>query len=228
MKYYVLKDGRILTDISLIGDQEYVELNSYPYPEYIDGKIKVVTGVQEGELVYTYKDIPEPPEPQPTQLDRIETQLNKSLDEIRAEGAAAASVNLITVGAEMTKALAAAKMDVPATAGTFAEQWDEWTPDEKTATAKSLWQYKGVGYQARTDIQKIEVYAPDVATNNYAVRPIPDINGIFPGVLNMDVSIGMKVRDWEDGKVYLCYANPITSLQWAPHNVPASFELYEG
>lgn len=227
MKYYVLKDGRILTDISLIGDQEYVELNSYPYPEYIDGKIKVVTGVQEGELVYTYKDIPEPPEPQPTQLDRIETQLNKSLDEIRAEGAAAASVNLITVGAEMTKALAAAKMDVPATAGTFAEQWDEWTLDEKTATAKSLWQYKGVGYQARTDIQKIEVYAPDVATNNYAVRPIPDVNGVYPGMINMDVSIGMKVRDWEDGKVYICYANPITSLQWAPHNVPASFELYE-
>lgn len=168
------------------------------------------------------------PEPQPTQLDRIETQLNKSLDEIRAEGAAVASVNLMAVGAEMTKALAAAKMDVPATAGTFAEEWDEWTPDEKTATAKSLWQYKGVGYQARTDIQKIEVYAPDVATNNYAVRPIPDVNGISPGVLNMDVSIGMKVRDWEDGKVYICYANPITSLQWAPHNVPASFELYEG
>lgn len=169
-----------------------------------------------------------PPKPQPTQLDRIEEQLNKSLDEIRAEGAAVASVNLMAVGAEMTRVMAAAKMDVPATAGTFAEEWDEWTPDEKTATAKSLWQYKGVGYQARTDIQKIEVYAPDVATNNYAVRPIPDVNGIFPGVLNMDVSIGMKVRDWEDGKVYVCYANPITSLQWAPHNVPASFELYEG
>ena len=169
-----------------------------------------------------------PPVPQPTQLDRIEEQLNKSLDEIRAEGAAVASVNLMTVGAEMTKAMATAKMDVPATAGTFAEQWDEWTADSKTAADKSLWQYKGVGYQARTDIKKIEVYAPDVATNNYAVRPIPDVNGVYPGMLNMDVSIGMKVRDWEDGKVYICYANPIKSLQWAPHNVPSSFELYEG
>lgn len=139
-----------------------------------------------------------------------------------------ASVNLMAVGAEMTRALASAKMDVPATAGTFAEQWDEWTADGKTADAKSLWKYKGVGYQARTDVQKIDVYSPDKATNNYAVRPIPDMNGIFPGVLNMDVSIGMRVRDWEDGKVYICYANPITSLQWAPHNVPASFELYEG
>lgn len=173
----------------------------------------------------------EPPEPEPTkktQLDRIEKQLNKSFDEIRAEGAAAASVQLLAVGAELTEALAAAKMDVPATAGTFAEEWDEWTPDEKTATAKSLWQYKGVGYQARTDIQKIEVYAPDVAANNYAVRPIPDVNGIYPGMINMDVSIGMKVRDWEDGQVYICYANPITSLQWAPHTVDSSFKLYEG
>lgn len=166
-------------------------------------------------------------ETEETQLDRIEKQLNKSLDEIRAEGAAAASINLMAVGAEMTMAMASAKMDVPATAGTFAKQWDEWTPDEKTATAKSLWQYKGVGYQARTDIQKIEVYAPDVATNNYAVRPIPDVNGIYPGMINMDVSIGMKVRDWEDGKVYICYANPITSLQWAPHTVDSSFKLYE-
>lgn len=174
--------------------------------------------------------IPEPePEPsQPTQLDRIETAMNHTLDEIRAEGAAAASVQLLAVGAELTEALAAAKMDVPATAGTFAGSWKEWTADGQTATAKSLWQYQGIGYQARTDIQKIEVYAPDKATNNYAVRPIPDANGIFPGMLNMDVSIGMKVRDWEDGKVYLCYANPITSLQWAPHSVPASFEWYEG
>lgn len=75
MKYYVLKDGRILTDISLIGEEEYVELDSYPYPEYVNDKIKVVTGVKDGELVYTYMDIPVPepePEPQPTQLDRIE------------------------------------------------------------------------------------------------------------------------------------------------------------
>lgn len=206
------------------------------YPPDIDGNpVFAVETTEETEVgMYYHEDtgnfdfeFPEP-ETEETQLDRIEKQLNKSLDEIRAEGAAVASVNLMAVGAEMTKALAAAKMDVPATAGTFAEEWDEWTPDEKTATAKSLWQYKSVGYQARTDIQKIEVYAPDVAINNYAVRPIPDMNGIFPGVLNMDVSIGMKVRDWEDGKVYICYANPIISLQWAPHNVPASFELYEG
>lgn len=30
---------------------------------------------------------PEPPEPDPTQLDRIEAQLNKTQDEVRQEGA---------------------------------------------------------------------------------------------------------------------------------------------
>lgn len=30
---------------------------------------------------------PEPPEPEPTQLDRMEAQLNKTQDEIRQEGA---------------------------------------------------------------------------------------------------------------------------------------------
>lgn len=135
--------------------------------------------------------------------------------------------NMKQTGAEMTQAIADSGNDVPATAGTFAEKWSEWTADGKTAVAKSLWLYKGIGYQARTDIQKIEAYAPDLATNNYAVRPIPDAKGIYPMTINMDVSIGMKVRG-EDGLVYECYANPITSLQYQPSDVPSSFRLYEG
>lgn len=130
-------------------------------------------------------------------------------------------------GAEMTQAIADSGNDVPATAGAFAEKWNEWTADGETAAAKSLWKYKGIGYQARTAVQKIDAYAPDLAVNNYAVRPIPDANGIYPATINMDVSIGMKVRG-EDGLVYECYANPITSLQWQPKDVPSSFRLYEG
>lgn len=224
---YLTKDGRQFLNKDDIEDgMEFIEIPDFIDVKEEDGYIIHVVGFENGEPKYQ-KDKIVIPEPEETQLDRIEKQLNKSIDEIRAEGAAAASINLMAVGAEMTKAMATAKMDVPATAGTFADEWDEWTADEKTADAKSLWKYKGVGYQARTEIQKIDVYAPDKATNNYAVRPIPDVNGIFPGMLNMDVSIGMKVRDWEDNKVYICYANPITSLQWAPHSVPASFELYE-
>lgn len=130
-------------------------------------------------------------------------------------------------GTAMTEAVAIAGADVPATAGLYAEKWPVWEADGEIAKAKSLWFYNGIGYQARTDIQKIEVYAPDLAPNNYAVRPIPDKYGVYPTIMNMDVSIGMKVRG-EDGLVYECYANPITSLQWQPKDVPASFRPYEG
>ncbi|WP_458463220.1 hypothetical protein [Paenibacillus sp.] len=133
---------------------------------------------------------------------------------------------LKTTGAEMTQAIADSGNDVPATAGTFAEGWTEWVADGENAVAKSLWFYNGIGYQTRTEIQKTKAYAPDLAVNNYAVRPIPDADGIYPTVMNMDVSIGMKLRG-DDGKVYECYANPITSLQWQPYNVPSSFRLVE-
>jgi hypothetical protein len=41
---------------------------------------------------------PEPPEPEPTQLDRMEAQLNKSQDEIRQEGADMVMEELIRRG----------------------------------------------------------------------------------------------------------------------------------
>lgn len=171
---------------------------------------------------------PEPePIPEPTQLDRIETALNRTQNEIREEGAAIATAAILPMGAAMTFALADAGVEMPAVAGVFAEEWQNWTADGETAAAKSLWKYNGIGYQARTAIQKIEQYAPNKAPNNYAVRPIPDVLGVFPTVMNMDVSVGMKLRG-EDGKVYECYANPITSLQWQPGEVPASFRLIEG
>lgn len=130
-------------------------------------------------------------------------------------------------GATATKVMAEKGMEVPASAGIFAEAWDDWSADGEIAKVGSLWKYKGIGYQARTAIQKIEAYAPDIVVNNYAVRPIPDPEGIYPVVMNMDVSVGMKLRD-DNGRIYECYANPITSLQWQPADVPSSFRLIEG
>ena len=129
-------------------------------------------------------------------------------------------------GATATLAMAEKGIEVPASAGIFADAWEEWTADGATAAVGSLWKYKGVGYQARTAIQKIETYAPDLAVNNYAVRPIPDAEGIYPVVMNMDVSVGMKLRD-DNGLLYECYANPITSLQGQPTELPASFRPVE-
>lgn len=129
-------------------------------------------------------------------------------------------------GTAMTEAVATAGADVPATAGLYAENWTPWEETGELIDAKSLRLYKGCGYQARVAVWARADQAPDVATNEWAVRPIPDKYGIFPTTINMDVSIGMKVRG-EDGLVYVCYANPITSLQWQPAELPASFQLVE-
>lgn len=130
-------------------------------------------------------------------------------------------------GAVMTEAVAATGADVPATAGLYAKNWMPWEETGELIEAKSLRLYNGCGYQARVAVWARADQAPDVAVNEWAVRPVPDKYGIFPVTINMDVSVGMKVRG-EDGLVYECYANPITSLQWQPKDVPSSFRLYEG
>ena len=135
--------------------------------------------------------------------------------------------NMKQTGADMTQVIADSGNDVPATAGLYAENWTPWEETGELIDAKSLRLYQGCGYQARVAVWARADQAPDVATNEWAVRPIPDAEGIYPATINMDVSIGMKVRG-EDGLVYECYANPITSLHWQPKDVPASFRLYEG
>ncbi len=134
--------------------------------------------------------------------------------------------NLKKQGAKLTESISSIGEDVPPTAGIFAESWKEWTADGKTAKKGSLWLYKGVGYQARTDIQKIENYSPDKATNNYAARPIPNAEGIYPYTYNMDSKIGMLIE--ENGVIYECYASPVTAMIWGPSQIPASFRVYEG
>lgn len=194
----------------------------FPVIEEIPGKRIIYTLNEDNQIIAEYEEIETP---EISQLDRIETALQKSQEDLRNEGAATVAAPLKSAGAAMAIAMAQAGIEVPPGAGAFAENWPEWQADGATAEANSLWRYQGIGYQARIAIQKIEAYAPDRAVNSFAVRPIPDKKGIYPAVLNMDVSVGMAVRDTEDGNVYECYANPITSLQWQPHELPASFRL---
>lgn len=55
----------------------------------------------------------------------------------------------------------------------------------------------------------------------YGARPKP-VNGVYPYVYNMACELGMRVS--ENGKIYVCYANPTESLLWAPSTVPAIFK----
>ena len=81
MSYYVLNDGRIVSDKSMIGNYEFIEVAEYPYPTQEENQIKVCVGIENGELKWKYFDIEEPKEPEPeqTQLDRIEANTKNLL-----------------------------------------------------------------------------------------------------------------------------------------------------
>ena len=79
--YYVLDDGRILSDFNHVGESKYVAVNEYPNPIISGDKIKVCTGIEGNALKWEMFDYEEPkePEPEPTQLDRIEANTKNLL-----------------------------------------------------------------------------------------------------------------------------------------------------
>lgn len=74
------KNGVITSTANLSG--EVTSINMIP----IDGDFDPTNKKWNGTSWESYIP-PEPPEPEPTQLDRMEAQLSKSQDEIRQEGA---------------------------------------------------------------------------------------------------------------------------------------------
>ena len=79
--YYVLDDGRILSDFNDVGKSKYVAVNEYPNPIISGDKLKVCTGIEGNALKWEMFDYEEPkePEPEPTQLDRIEANTKNLL-----------------------------------------------------------------------------------------------------------------------------------------------------
>ena len=100
--YYVLSDGRVTTDISILGDNEYIVLEEMP--EYIIEKNNqpyLLSGVADGELLYELCSLEDEgqTEEQKSSYDTILDSLNKSQDEIRQEGANLLMEELIKRGA---------------------------------------------------------------------------------------------------------------------------------
>jgi hypothetical protein len=104
-------------------------------------------------------------------------------------------------------------------AGIFYALFDPWEPDGGTSRAGEVVRHNGAAYQAVTDIQRIEAYAPDQATNNWNPYPAPDVDGIYPYVYGMGIKPGMRVRD-ESGRVYTAIQGAV-KLAHAPADVPA-------
>ena len=108
--------------------------------------------------------------------------------------------------------------------GIFRPGYPQWVPDGGTEAVGHMCQYQGMAYRCIVDTQRIEVYAPDIATNNYNPYPEPDADGVFPYVYGMGIKKDMLVRD--DGAVYRCILNTGEGdykLLYAPSAVPALF-----
>lgn len=130
----------------------------------------------------------------------------------------------INIGANQTQNTTTPQADV----GIFLNGYPEWVADEGIEEAGHFTQYKGIVYRCAVNTQRIEVYAPDVATNNYNPYPCPDSNGIFPYIYGMGVKKDMLVR--ENSVVYRCVLNTGENdykLIYPPSSVPALFVVVE-
>lgn len=51
---YILEDGRILPDKSLIKNEKYIELAEYPELVYQDGMVGVIVGIENNAIKYEF------------------------------------------------------------------------------------------------------------------------------------------------------------------------------
>ncbi len=115
-----------------------------------------------------------------------------------------------------------------ADAGIFRKGYPEWVADGETQKAGKMCQYNGVAYWCAVDTQRIEGYAPDVATNNYNPYPEPDADGVYPYIYGMGVKYGMLVKDQDI--LYKCILQTgenYYKLIYPPADIPALFERVE-
>lgn len=111
-----------------------------------------------------------------------------------------------------------------ADSGVFAHGADEWQAG-KTYAAHDLFTYDGrLGFVRQAHTSQ-ESWLPFTAGTEslYGARPAPDDDGVYPWAYNMAATVGMQVRDPDDGLVYACIQD-IQNLLYKPHMLAAHFE----
>ena len=76
---YVLEDGRVLTDKTLIKNEKYIELSEYPNPIYQDGKVGVIIGFENNAVKYEFVEEPllrQEELPQPTEIEILTAKVD--------------------------------------------------------------------------------------------------------------------------------------------------------
>lgn len=109
-----------------------------------------------------------------------------------------------------------------ATAGLFAPALPAWEPGTSYAQYAPF-VHEGTVYFARQVVTAMEHQPPGSTGMEaiYGVRPVPDVDGIYPYTYNMAASAGMRVR--EGDAVYVC-TREIDPLLYPPSQVAAHFD----
>ena len=117
----------------------------------------------------------------------------------------------------------AVKEDLPATAGIFADQYEEWAPGAAYTARKPI-QYKGMAYQVQQDVTALENQPPDMEgmLAIYTPYPAPNREGHYPYTYGMHVEAGMLEID-PNGKLYEAISGMATQLN-PPSELPAIFQ----
>lgn len=142
-----------------------------------------------------------------------EKSAKAELETLGREGATAIQI-ATRAGADMTQQI-----------GKFAKHYPVWLADGGDEENGSIKYYPktGMAYicNAATKITRLEIWAPDKATNEYCPYPEPDKDGVYPYVYGMLVWPGMRVRDAE-GFIYECILPEGTyKLVYEPGAVPS-------
>lgn len=112
--------------------------------------------------------------------------------------------------------------------GIFSNSYTEWVADGGTEQVGHISYYPKtkMAYRCAVSTQRIELYSPDVATNNYNPYLSPDNEGIYPYVNGMTVWKDMIMR--YNDKLYKCILPSGTyKLIYAPDQVPSVMEKIE-
>lgn len=135
---------------------------------------------------------------------------------------------LATVGAKQVKLLCEQSDAAPdAESGVFVDGVEPWEVG-KSYQKNDLFSYNGnMGFVKQAHTSQAQWIPFSAGTESlYGARPAPDADGIYPYAYNMAATVGMKVRDPDDGEVYECY-QAITDMLYKPHEIAAHFRKCE-
>ena len=161
---------------------------------------------------------------QATETREAVATIQTDVDGLKEEKSAKVALEKVQkAGVVAVQMAVSAGVDLAENISVFKKAYPEWIADGGTEEVNHITYYPktDMAYVCIAAAQRIAVYAPDLATNNYCPYPEADEKGVYHYVYGMLVCGGMKVR--YEGTVYNCILadGSKTKLVYTPDQVPS-------